>query len=128
VIDAELIEDKGIIKIFPETSLEKEDFERLELLIDSWHERHGALHGVMIKTGHFPGWEDLDAMLQHFRFVREHHDQVRRVALVTDGALGTAAQRIAGPFLNAEVRNFSSREDKQAEDWVAGAGEQAAKN
>ncbi|GAB5500402.1 MAG: hypothetical protein PsegKO_27130 [Pseudohongiellaceae bacterium] len=128
MIDAELIEEQGIIKIFPETSLEKEDFERLELLIDSWHERHGALHGVMIKTGHFPGWEDLDAMLQHFRFVREHHNQIRRVALVTDGALETATQRFAGPFVNAEVRSFSSREDKQAEAWVAGAGEQAAKN
>ncbi len=75
----------------------------------------------MIKTGHFPGWEDLDAMLQHFRFVREHHNQIRRVALVTDGALRRRHSVLPG-LLSTPRSAASSREDKQAEAWVAGAG------
>ena len=117
------MEEQGIIRIYPESSLEKEDFERLELMIDAWRKRHGALHGVMIQTGHFPGWRDLDAMLKHFRFVREHHDEVKKVALITNSALGDLAPYIADLFVNAEVQGFSLEDEKQAEAWLTEASE-----
>jgi hypothetical protein len=48
----------------------------------------GAFIGIIIEAQEFPGWESIRAMAAHFRFVRDHHKQVKRVALVTNSALG----------------------------------------
>lgn len=120
MIDAQLIEDKGILKVLPETALEKEDFERLELMIESWRDRHGPVKGLMIHTEQFPGWDDLEAMLEHYQFVREHHDEIRRVAMVTDSPMATFAPKIGNMFLNAEVRGFPFDDNDRALEWVSG--------
>ena len=123
MIDAQLIEELGIIKVFPESSLEAEDFDRLELLLDSWLQRGEEFKGLMIQTQHFPGWEDLSAMLHHFSFVKHHHDKVHRVALVTDSILSKFLPGVAGIFVNAEVRGFGFHQAEDAEAWLTSASD-----
>ena len=57
-------------------------------------------------------------MAAHFRFVRDHHKQVKRVALVTDSALGTVAENLASHFVSAEIKRFRSGDLEAARQWI----------
>jgi len=67
-------------------------------------ERTGGLHGLILESPSFPGWENLGAAVRHFRFVRGHHQKIKRVAVVTNSRLGDAAEHIASHFVAATIR------------------------
>jgi hypothetical protein len=58
-------------------------------------------------------------MASHFRFVRDHHRKIRRVALVTKDRLVSALPRIASHFVDAEVRAFPMEQRDEALLWIA---------
>jgi hypothetical protein len=60
----------------------------------------------VIEAKDFPGWESLGAMTERFKFNRNHHACVERVALVTDDRLGDVAEQIGLHFVSAEIRHF----------------------
>jgi len=114
----ELLEDEGIVVLEPRGELEAVDFERLSAEIDPYIGRTGALNGLMIVAEHFPGWDDLSALSSHLRFVRDHRDKIRRVAIVTNDRLVSALPRIASRFVEAEIRAFRMSERDEALLWV----------
>jgi hypothetical protein len=61
-------------------------------------------------------------MAAHFRFVRDHHKRIGKVALVTDSALGNVAERLAAHFVAAEIRHFPAGERDQARQWIIAPG------
>jgi hypothetical protein len=77
----------------------------------------------VIHTREFPGWENLGSLIQHVRFVRDHHRRVGRVALASDSRLADLAPRLAEHFVQAEVRRFGYDDLDAAIMW---AGEKAA--
>ena len=86
MIDHTLDTENSILSIRPRSSLSESDFEQLAKTVDPYIATGGALGGIIIEVPEFPGWESIGAMAAHFRFVRDHHRQVKRVALVTDSA------------------------------------------
>src|SRR6185369_3573755 len=88
----------SILHLRPKAALEKGDFEALAKTVDPYLEKNGSLAGVIIDAPGFPGWESLGAMAAHFRFVRDHHKHIRRIALVTDSAIGDVAEKLASHF------------------------------
>lgn len=118
MITHELLSDEGVLVIHPLSPLTGDDFERLARDLDPWLELHGPLKGLMIQAEAFPGWDNLTGMLSHFRFVRDHHQRVRRVAMVSDSAVLTVAPKIASHFVSAEVRHFPAADHEQALEWL----------
>jgi hypothetical protein len=57
-------------------------------------------------------------MAAHFRFVRDHHKRIRKVAVVTDSVLGSVAERLAAHFVSAEIRRFSAGDVEAAKQWI----------
>ena len=53
-----------------------------------------------------------------FRFIRDHHRQIGKVAVVSDSAFLSMAPRIADHFVAAEVRHFSAEERDAAMRWL----------
>lgn len=117
----ELLEVQGVLIMQPNGELESADFERLSARVDPYLAEAGILGGVMIVAEHFPGWDDLAALISHLRFVREHHRKIRRVALVTSDRLVAAVPRFASQFIDAEVRAFPIRQRDEALLWVGGS-------
>ncbi len=113
-----LNEEKGVLKVHPEDSLQKEDFEQLARTVDPFIEKTGGLRGLIIDAPSFPGWKNFAGLVGHIRFVRNHHEHIRRVALVTDSRLGDAAERIGAHFVSAEIRHFPPDQLETAEQWV----------
>jgi hypothetical protein len=73
----------------------------------------------VVVTDEFPGWDDFAAFAAHFRFVREHHSKIRRVALVTSSRFLAALPAMAGIFVDAEVKQFPPNQRTMALAWAA---------
>jgi len=114
----ELLKDDGILILRPQAALEAADFEALAKEVDPYIEAHGRLRGLLIEAPSFPGWQDFAALISHFRFVREHHRFIARVAAVSDSAFLAIAPRIASHFVSAEVRHFNASDREQALAWL----------
>lgn len=108
----------AVLHIRPVSALAKEDFATLAAAVDPFISQTGDLAGILIEAPSFPGWESLGAMAAHFRFVREHHKHIRKVALVTDSVLGTAAENLASHFVSAEIKKFPASEAAMARQWI----------
>jgi hypothetical protein len=118
MIDCNLDAAHSILYVRPTAALEEADFAKLARTVDPHIESTGGLAGLVIEVSAFPGWESLGAMAAHFRFVRDHHRRIRRVAVVTDSALGNVAERLASHFVSAEIRRFPAGEVEQARQWI----------
>ncbi len=118
MIDASLDREKSVLHVRPSGRLRKEDFDQLAGVVDPFIEETGGLNGLIIETERFPGWEDLGAAVGHFCFVRDHHREIRKVALVTDSPLGSAAENIGSHFVSARIRHFPAGRIEEAKRWV----------
>jgi len=112
----------SILYIKPTAALESNDFTQLATAIDPYIEKTGGLAGLIVEVDAFPGWESLGAMAAHFRFVRDHHKRVRKVAIVTDAALGNVAEKLATHFVAAQIKHFPGGESEAARQWILGSG------
>jgi hypothetical protein len=119
MVKFELLKDKGILVVTPHGPLAAEDFANLAKEIDPYIEKNGKLNGLMLCPGDsFPGWDSFAAMLAHFKFIREHHRKIKKVAAVTDSKFLTVAPKIASHFVSAEVRHFDSKDKGKAFLWL----------
>ena len=109
---------RSILYVRPRAALAQDDFIELARTVDPCIEETGNLAGLVIEAPAFPGWESLGAMAAHFRFVRDHHKHIAKVALVTDSALGNAAEHLASHFVSAEIRHFPSAQLAASKQWV----------
>ncbi len=108
----------SVLYVRPKSPLEQKDFVLLAKRVDPYIEEIGGLAGLIIESPVFPGWKSLGAMVEHFRFVRDHHKHIKKIGLVTDSALGNVAEHLASHFVAAEIRNFPSGELEAAKQWV----------
>lgn len=118
MIDYELRAGDGILVIRPQGSLEAADFQRIAAEVDPYLEAHGKLQGVMIEAKAFPGWKDFAALVAHLRFVKNHHRQIEKVAVVSDSAVLTFLPLVASHFVQADVRHFDHADAAQAQAWL----------
>jgi hypothetical protein len=112
----------AVLYVRPTSALDEADFAELAKSVDPFIEQSGDLAGLVIEAPSFPGWDSFGAMAAHFRFVRDHHKRVKRIALVTDSVLGDVAEQLASHFVSAEIRHFGAGDMESAKDWVNNAG------
>ncbi|HWT53590.1 MAG TPA: STAS/SEC14 domain-containing protein [Rhodocyclaceae bacterium] len=110
--------DLGILYLRPTGPLTSDDFKQLAEAVDPWIEEAGQLHALIIEPESFPGWDSFGALVSHFRFVRDHHKKIRKVAIVTDSAAGDIAEQFASHFVAAEIKHFSAGQREAAKQWA----------
>lgn len=108
----------GIAILEPLGNLSEADFVELSSVINPHLEQDGEFRGLIIHTEKFPGWESFGAMVEHIRFVRDHHRKLSHVALVTDSSLANLAELLAGHFVDAELRHFAFDQLEEAKIWI----------
>ena len=119
MISHELLRNRGILIVKPDGPLEQTDFETLAGEVDPYIEAQGKLNGLLISAQLFPGWKNFAALVSHLRFVKNHHQKIRKVAAVTDSGFLSLMPRIATHFVNAEVKHFDYRDKDRALDWLS---------
>jgi hypothetical protein len=118
MIEHILDREHSTLHVKPHGPLEKNDFEKLAETVDPFINETGGLAGLIIETHKFPGWKNFGAMVKHFKFVRDHHKKIKKVAVVTDSALGDAAEHIAAHFVSAKIKHFQSKNLAEAKAWI----------
>ena len=118
MLDYSIMKPEGILVLKPHAPLTKEDFGSLSVAVDSYLSDHDRLHGVLIHSRKFPGWENFEGFTAHMHFVHEHHKQVERVAVVTDSQIAGMVEAIGKHFTSAEVRHFPFADDVEALNWL----------
>jgi hypothetical protein len=114
-----MLPDVGVLVVEPHGALRAEDFETMALTVDPWIEKNGSLHGLVVHFPQFPGWENFGALVGHLRFVRDHHHQIQRVALASDGLVAELVPKLAQHFVQAQVKRFQSNELEAAISWAS---------
>jgi hypothetical protein len=118
MIDYELDAAASVLLVRPESALDKDDFVQLAKVVDPHIEAHGDLNGLIISAPKFPGWDSFAALVTHFRFVRDHHKHIKKIAVVTDSRLGDIAEHLTSHFVSAEIRHFPAGEQDRARQWI----------
>ena len=118
MLNYELRRYDGILVLMPDGALEASDFETLTRHVDAYLEQNGILHGILIRTKAFPGWKNFGALVAHLKFVKRHHQQIEKVAVVADGAVAKVMPHIASHFIHAGVRHFEQSDEDAAWDWL----------
>ncbi len=122
MIDFDLDTEHSILQVRPESSLQVTDFEYLAKAVDPQIQANGDLAGLIINAEKFPGWDSFGAMVKHFRFVKDHQNHIKKVALVTDSHVGDVAEHLAAHFVSAKVRHFPGGHVEQARQWITDGG------
>ena len=118
MISAKLDRKTGILHLRPSGPLEEADFALLSDVVDPYIKEKGSLAGLVVEIDRFPGWKNLAGMLSHFRFVKNHHRKVRRVALVTDARIGKIGAKVARHFVAADIKRFPAGSVAEARKWI----------
>jgi hypothetical protein len=118
MLKVDLDQAAGIATLEPEGELTESDFSTAAGMIDAYLEEAGELKGIIIYTKFFPGWHSFSSSIAHFKFVREHHTKVSRIAFVTDSPIGNFAEHIASHFVNAEIKNFEFSDFENSKQWI----------
>ncbi|MDX2464448.1 MAG: STAS/SEC14 domain-containing protein [Porticoccus sp.] len=103
----------------PHGQLNAAYFQRIIGEIDPYIENVGDLKGVIIEAESFPGWDDLSAFVAHFRFVKNHRNNVKRLAVVSNDHVMAALPLLVKRFLIEESRHFSLAKKTEALAWVS---------
>ncbi|WP_162818254.1 SpoIIAA family protein [Aquirhabdus parva] len=119
MIYADLLPDHRSLIIKPAGTLSQSDFERLSLLVDPYLERGGRLYGLMIYTQSFVNWRAFKLLLPHLQFIRNHHQQIQKISLVTDDMTSAIIPALIKHFVDAEIRSFAFQDKQPAIDWLS---------
>ena len=114
-----LLPEAGVIIVEIKGALRASDFAALAKTADEWIATRGSLNGLVLQAHHFPGWETLRSVISHVRFVRDHHREVKRIALVTDSRLASLTSQLADHFVKATVKVFDYEQLDAATAWAA---------
>lgn len=118
MLEFSIVKPEGILVLEPRAPLTKEDFSGLGAAADLYLSSHARFRGVLIHSKAFPGWKSFGGFAAHMRFVREHHKQVTRVAIVTDSPLAGIMEALGKHFVSAEVKHFPYAEEAKALTWL----------
>jgi hypothetical protein len=118
MIEYDLDTAHSIVVARPQSRLDKDDFVKLAQAVDPQIEATGGLEGVIVDAPSFPGWDSFGSLVNHLRFVRDHHKHVKKVAVVTDSAMGDVAEHLASHFISAQIKHFASGKVDAAKLWI----------
>ncbi len=120
MISIEKNEPDNIFVITPDQKISQDDIATLNQQINDYINAHDKVPNLVIRADSFPAWKDFDAMSEHIAFIRNHHQIVKKVAIVSDSTLVWLVRPFVDRFTGAKVRRFSANRFDQAYDWALG--------
>ena len=108
---------KDLLEIQSEGALGIADFETLGKEADKLIKEYGNIR-LLIDVREFSGWESLSASEAHFSFIKNHHHNVIKVAVVIGKFWEAWIAVLVRTFLQPEIKVFQSTETDAAKSWI----------
>lgn len=112
------LSDPKLAVIAPSGALSEADFADLADAIDGHINATDTVPAMVIVVDRLPHWDSIAALTRHFQFVQQHHQLVRKVAVVGDSPLLSVAPEVANRFVDATVRRFPADKLDDAKAWA----------
>ena len=107
MLEYKVLIPEGIAILKPNGVLTKADFDGLSQFIDQYLAKYKILHGLAIHAKAFPGWDSFAGLISHIRFIKNHHQKIQKIALVTDSRIINAAEVFMKHFVSAQIKQFA---------------------
>lgn len=104
--------------IFKE-KLHKEDFQKLATALHDYINEFDRAPNLLIEAHDFPFWDDFSAFKNHLTFVKNHHQLIQKVAILSDSKPLSLLPSIADKFTHARIRHFRISHKQYALDWLS---------
>ncbi|APW65500.1 MULTISPECIES: SpoIIAA family protein [Arcobacteraceae] len=118
MLKVDLKQKESIVILEPDGDLCKSDFKRASAIIDPYILENDKLNGLIIHVESFPSWDSFSSLLEHLKFVNNHHEKISYLAFVTDSSLGIFAEKFMDFFIGAEIKTFPFNDMQKAKDWI----------
>ena len=107
------------LKVTAVGKINADDFQRLLPQIDALIQKEGKIR-LLIDASNCSGWENMAAFERHIGFVKNHHQKVDRISVITGHdwqhwVIGTVRL-----FVHPEVRAYDKSEENNALEWIVG--------
>lgn len=111
-------EKNSIVIVRPEGRLTAEGFVQLSSVIDAYLKQHDKLKGLIIETVSFPGWKNIDAFIAHIKFIKNHHNKIQKIAIVTNSKFAIMGKNTIGLLVKPEIQHFPYGQVELAKQWI----------
>ena len=100
--------DGQLIALKFSESVSRVEIETLEPMLDAQIEKSGESILLLVDLLDFDGWDDLQAIWEHFLLVKHHHKHVIRVAVLGDQEWERRFAELAARFGQASVGYYGA--------------------
>lgn len=120
MINLSLNKDQGYVIVSVTGPISVSDMTNLTEEVDHYIEEHGKLSGLIIKVRKFPGWDNVESLLHHIKFVKDHHKVIAKIGFMTEDNLISKFPSLANHFVKAELKRFDYGKMDEAVEWISG--------
>ncbi len=114
MLDFELLQSAGVVRLHPETPLLAREFAQLSETVNRYLANQNELKGIIIGTEDPLGWEDLSELVNHLVFSNDQHKHLPKLAALSDTSIDGILAAIGNHFSGAEIRIFNSGSEEKA--------------
>lgn len=118
MIDVEIRERDNIFILTPDSGLSADDIKGCAKTLDDYINKFDRAPNLVFKAHSFPGWQNFDALKQHFKLVKDHHKLIKKVAVVSDSTLIWLVRPLVDHFTGAKIRRFPEDALDDAINWA----------
>ncbi len=118
MINYKILKDKSILILSPNSVITEKDFDNISKDVDLFLEKNNFLEGVVIYAKEFNGWENLSSLINHLKFVKDHHKYIKKIAFVTNDKILSILPQFVKHFVYAEIKTFNYEEKDNALVWI----------
>ncbi|WP_223427393.1 SpoIIAA family protein [Tateyamaria pelophila] len=118
MLKVDIRERDNIAIVTPEGRISTDQIDAFSRQVNDYINEADQVPNLVILTKSVPYWADFNALKEHLRFVRGHHNLVRKVAIVSDSKLLWLAKSIVDHFVSAKVRRFNEDAVDDAIAWA----------
>jgi len=118
-LDFKLDTITGNLKLHIHGPLNSMNFSALRQIVDNYLKENKRLNSIVIDFKQFPGWENIGSFVDHLTFVKDHHDKVDKVAIVSKSPIPSLVIPFANHFVKAKLKEFSFLEEEELNDWIS---------
>lgn len=118
MIDMSLMKKDGILIVAPTGPFTDDDMEELRGTLSGMVADGDEVKGLLIDAKAFPGYADIAAMYAHLGIIRDFHDKIARLALVSDAAFASAGEFFAKTIMGVDAKHFPGSQREDAIAWL----------
>jgi len=122
MLNYKIMEEESILVATPQSSISIEDFNNIRKDVDLYLEKHNSLEGLIVYAKEFNGWENFSSLINHLKFIKEHHTLIKKVAFVSNDAVLSFLPNIAKHFVSANIKHFEYKDIRTAIKWITNPG------